>query len=55
MEFLQRVADIQLKEIQHAEMALMSGSAHEAEAILLQGGFIFRAIMLNIDLFKWDR
>ena len=36
-------------------MALFCGQPQDAEAILLQAGNIFRAIMLNIQLFNWDR
>jgi hypothetical protein len=32
-----------------------SGSPQDAEAILLTAGLIFRAIMLNIQLYNWDR
>jgi intraflagellar transport protein 80 len=36
-------------------MALLCGSPQDAEAILLTAGLIFRAIMLNIQLYNWDR
>lgn len=36
-------------------MALLCGNPQDAEAILLQAGLIFRAILLNIQLYNWDR
>ena len=36
-------------------MALLCGNPMDAEAILLQAGLTFRAIMLNIQLYNWDR
>ena len=44
-----------MKEARNAEMALLCGSPQDAEAILLTAGLIFRAIMLNIQLYNWDR
>jgi len=36
-------------------MILFSGQQQDAEGLLVQAGLIFRAIMLNLDLFNWDR
>jgi len=36
-------------------MILFSGQQQDAEGLLIQAGLIFRAIMLNLDLFNWDR
>ena len=41
--------------MQLAEMALMGGHVSDAENILLQAGLYFRAIMLNIKTYQWDR
>lgn len=55
VQFLQHIKDIPLKEARNAEMALFCGQPQDAEAILLQAGNVFRSIMLNIQLFAWDR
>ena len=55
VQFLQGIKDIPTKEARNAEMAVFSGQPQDAEAILLQAGLIFRAIMLNVQLFNWDR
>ena len=44
-----------MKDARNAEMALLCGSPQDAEAILLQAGLTFRAIMLNVQLYNWDR
>ena len=36
-------------------MSLFCKQPAEAEGTLLQAGLIYRAIRLNIDLFKWNR
>ncbi|KAL5004430.1 hypothetical protein ScPMuIL_017886 [Solemya velum] len=55
VQFIINIKDIPVKEARNAEMALLCGSPQDAEAILLQAGLIFRAIMLNIQLYNWDR
>ncbi|OWF41163.1 intraflagellar transport protein 80 homolog [Mizuhopecten yessoensis] len=55
VQFIVNIKDIPVKEARNAEMALLCGSQQDAEAILLQAGLIFRAIMLNIQLYNWDR
>uniref|UniRef100_A0A0N4Z4S7 WD_REPEATS_REGION domain-containing protein n=1 Tax=Parastrongyloides trichosuri TaxID=131310 RepID=A0A0N4Z4S7_PARTI len=44
--------DINLK---NALFAMFAGRISEAEGILLQSKFYFRAIFLNIQMFRWDR
>lgn len=39
----------------HAYVLLLRNNIEEAENVLLQGKFIYRAIKLNINLFRWDR
>lgn len=39
----------------HAYILLLSNKVDEAENILLQSKLIYRAIKLNINLFRWDR
>jgi intraflagellar transport protein 80 len=41
--------------VRNAETALMCGNFQDAEAILLQSNLIFRAIMLNLCQYNWDR
>ncbi len=38
-----------------AYVLLLSNRVDEAEKVLLQGNLIYRAIKINIDLFRWDR
>lgn len=55
VQFLQQIKDIPVKEARTAELALFCGQPQDAEALLLQASLIFRAIMLNLQLFNWDR
>ncbi|CAG2187543.1 IFT80 [Mytilus edulis] len=55
VQFIVNIKDIPVKEARNAEMALLCGSPQDAEAILLTAGLTFRAIMLNIQLYNWDR
>lgn len=55
VQFIVNIKDIPVKEARNAEMALLCGSPQDAESILLTAGLIFRAIMLNIQLYNWDR
>ena len=42
-------------EVRAAEMALLAGNPLDAEAILTNAGLSFRALILNIQLYNWDR
>lgn len=53
--FLKDLRAVGNKDVRQAELALLSGNIQEAETILLQAGQVFRAIMLNIELFRFDR
>nr|CAD7424960.1 unnamed protein product [Timema monikensis] len=53
--YLQNVKKIPIRAAQLAEMALLSGNVSEAENLLLQNGFVFRAIMTNLNLHNWNR
>ena len=55
VKFIQQIKDIPVKEARSAEMALLCGQPQDAEGILLSASLVFRAIMLNIHLFNWDR
>jgi intraflagellar transport protein 80 len=39
----------------HSYILLLSNKVSEAEAVLLQSKLIYRAIKLNINLFRWER
>ncbi|CAD5233469.1 unnamed protein product [Bursaphelenchus xylophilus] len=43
------------KERRNAAMALFNGNLRDAEAALIQAGEFFRAIMLNLSMFKFER
>ncbi|CAH1781800.1 unnamed protein product [Owenia fusiformis] len=55
VQYILHIKDIPSKEARNAEMALLCGNTQDAEGILLQGGLIFRGIMMNIQLYNWDR
>lgn len=55
MEYLQYIKKLPVKDLQVSEMALFIGNVKEAESVLLTAGSTFRAIMLNLRLYKWDR
>ncbi|ESO09780.1 hypothetical protein HELRODRAFT_158228 [Helobdella robusta] len=55
VKFLQHIKQETRKEVQSSELALFSNNVHQAEGILIQSGLIFRAIMLNVNLFQWER
>ncbi|KAI9344345.1 WD40-repeat-containing domain protein [Obelidium mucronatum] len=45
----------QLKRVERLELALLRKQPREAEAILISAGLIYRAIMLSVNLFRWER
>ena len=47
--------DLSSAEAQAAELTLLAGSPLDAEAILIHTNQVFRAIMLNIQLYQWDK
>lgn len=55
VQYILNIKEIPIKEARNAEMALLCGNSQDAEGILIQGQLIFRAIMLNIQLYNWDR
>jgi len=57
LEFILHVKSIPSEEARNAEMALYRRCPDEAEAILLQANppLLYRAIKLNIRLFRWGR
>lgn len=55
MQFIAHIKRIPSREVRSAELLLFKGQARDAETLLLQTGHIYRAIKLNIRLFKWER
>ena len=55
VEYISQIKEISNNAARNAEMSLFCRQPVEAEGILLQGGLIYRAIRLNIDLYKWSR
>lgn len=55
VEYINSIKELPSKEARNAAMALFCGNSQDAEGILLAAGLFFRAIMMNIELFNWDR
>jgi len=53
--FLRSILDLPLRSQRDAELALFRKNTKSAENILLQNDLVFRAIQLNLRLFKWKR
>merc|ERR1712223_1777280 len=55
VHYIQYIKELPSKEVRNAEMAVLTGNYQDAENILLQGGLIFRAILLNVYLHQWEK
>lgn len=55
VEYIKYIKSIPNKDIRNAETLLMCGNVPDAESIYLQASLIFRAIMLNINHYNWER
>lgn len=57
MEYIQYIKSIPIEEARNAELALYRRQPNEAERILLQASppLVYRAVKLNIYLYRWDR
>ncbi|CAH8502920.1 unnamed protein product [Heterobilharzia americana] len=55
VEYIRYIKSLPTPEMKNAEMLLLSGEYQEAEGVLLQHHLYFRAIMLNLHAFKWNR
>ena len=55
VEYISYIKDISNKAARNAEMSLFCKQTGEAEGTLLQAGLVYRAIRLNVDLFRWNR
>ena len=53
--YLSKIKALPFPEASSAELELMSGNITDAELSFLQKGFVFRAILLNLELFQWKR
>lgn len=53
--FLSKIKALPVQEAVSAELELMWGNIDGAEQYFLQKGFILRAILLNLELFRWKR
>ena len=55
--FAEKWHSISLAEIKDNNKSKLEffGKLQDAEGILLQGGLTYRAILLNVQLFNWDR
>jgi len=55
LQFIAHMKEIPSMEARNAELYLLKGQVKEAETVLMQAGFIYRAIKLNIRHFRWQR
>ncbi|KAA3681134.1 intraflagellar transport protein 80 [Paragonimus westermani] len=55
VEYLRYIKNLPTKEMRAAELLLFSGEYQDAEGMLLQAGLYFRAIMLHLNCYNWDR
>ncbi|KAI6204717.1 Intraflagellar transport protein 80-like protein [Aphelenchoides besseyi] len=53
--YLSEIRDETKQEMKSTHMSLFNGNTREAESTLLKSGRIFRAIMLNIEMFKFEK
>ncbi|KAI6172849.1 Intraflagellar transport protein 80-like protein [Aphelenchoides besseyi] len=53
--YLSEIRDETKPEMKSTHMSLFNGNIREAESTLLKSGRIFRAIMLNIEMFKFEK
>ena len=54
-QYLNYIRAIPSEEARNAELLLFMRRPQEAESILMQAGLTYRAIMMNVNLFNWDR
>ena len=55
VQYICRIRDIPSLDRRNAEMALFRRQPKEAESILLSSSLIYRAIMMWVYLYQWDR
>ena len=52
--YIQKIQNLKDKNSKNCEIALIRGNINEAKNIMIQNGFIFRAILLELELHKWE-
>ncbi|NXU15940.1 IFT80 protein, partial [Pardalotus punctatus] len=55
VQYINSIKELPSREARLARVLLLSGSAREAETLLLQAGLLYRAIQVNMDLYNWER
>ena len=55
VEYIEYIKQSPNKDVRNAETALLCGNTQDAESILLQSNLIFRAVMLNLNQYNWER
>jgi len=55
VQYINYVKKIPTPEGRNAALLAYAGKVKEAENILLQAGLTYRAIMMNLDLHRWQR
>ncbi|XP_045128913.1 intraflagellar transport protein 80 homolog [Portunus trituberculatus] len=55
VQYIRYIKEIPIKEVRVAEMAMLGGHIGDAEATLVQSGLHFRAIMLNLMTYNFER
>ncbi len=55
VEYIEYIKQSPNKDIRNAETALLCGNSQDAEMILIQANLIFRAVMLNLNQYNWER
>nr|XP_022919132.1 intraflagellar transport protein 80 homolog [Onthophagus taurus] len=53
--YIQHLKEMPTKAQQLAGAALLGGSLQTAESILIHNGMVYQAILINLQLFNWDR
>ena len=55
MQYINYIKELKSEQSRNAALALYCKRLEEAEQILLQSKLFYRAIKMNIKLFKWER
>lgn len=55
LQYMLYIQQLPTREARLAELALYRHNIAEAESILLQAGWVYRAIMVNVRTLKWER
>jgi intraflagellar transport protein 80 len=55
VEYIEYIKQSPSKDIRNAETALLCNNPQDAEMILIQANLIFRAVMLNLNQYNWER